>query len=47
MDIKTGKGVYSEVALQLNAYANCDLRLVEEVVTGPAAARRASGARRR
>lgn len=35
MDIKTGKGVYSEVALQLNAYANCDLRLVEEVVTGP------------
>lgn len=35
MDIKTGKGVYSEVAVQLNAYANCDLRLVEEVVTGP------------
>jgi len=35
MDIKTGKGVYSEVALQLNAYANCDLRLVGEEVTGP------------
>ena len=35
MDIKTGKGVYDEVALQLNAYANCDLRLVSEEVTGP------------
>lgn len=35
MDIKTGKGVYSEVALQLNAYANCDLRLVATEVTGP------------
>lgn len=35
MDIKTGKGVYSEVALQLNAYAACDLRLVAEEVVGP------------
>ena len=35
MDIKTGKGVYSEVALQLNAYAACDLRLIEEQMTGP------------
>lgn len=35
MDIKTGKGVYSETSLQLNAYANCDLRLVAEEITGP------------
>jgi hypothetical protein len=35
MDIKTGKGVYSEVALQLNAYAACDLRLVSNEVVGP------------
>lgn len=35
MDIKTGKGVYSEVALQLNAYAGCDLRLVAGEVIGP------------
>ena len=35
MDIKTGKGVYAEVAMQLNAYAACDLRLVSEVITGP------------
>lgn len=34
-DVKTGKGVYSEVALQLNAYANCDLRLVSKEITGP------------
>jgi hypothetical protein len=35
MDIKTGKGVYDEVALQLNAYAACDLRLVAAEVVGP------------
>jgi len=35
MDIKTGKGVYAEVALQLNAYANCDLRLVATEMVGP------------
>lgn len=35
MDIKTGKGVYDEVALQLNAYAACDLRLVSREVVGP------------
>ena len=40
MDIKTGKGVYSEVALQLNAYANCDLRLVATEVTGPRGGKR-------
>lgn len=35
MDIKTGSGVYSEVALQLNAYAATDLRLVEVAQRGP------------
>lgn len=35
MDIKTGKGAYDEVALQLNAYAGCDLRLVSSEVVGP------------
>lgn len=34
-DIKTGSGVYDEVGLQLNAYADCDLRLVEREVIGP------------
>lgn len=40
MDIKTGKGVYDEVALQLNAYAACDLRLVAEEITGPRGGKR-------
>jgi hypothetical protein len=40
MDIKTGKGVYSEVALQLNAYAGCDLRLVESEEIGPRGGRK-------
>lgn len=35
MDIKTGKGVYAEVALQENAYANCDLRLIPKEIVGP------------
>ncbi len=35
LDIKTGKRVYPEVALQLNAYANCDLRLVAQPRVGP------------
>lgn len=35
IDIKTGGRVYDETALQLNAYAGCDLRLVEEKVFGP------------
>ncbi len=34
-DIKTGKGVYDETALQLNAYAACDLRLVGGELVGP------------
>jgi len=34
-DIKTGSGVYDEVGLQLNAYADCDLRLVAEELVGP------------
>lgn len=40
MDIKTGKGVYSEVALQLNAYASTDLRLVETEEIGPRGGRK-------
>ena len=40
MDIKTGSGVYSEVALQLNAYAQCDLRLVASEITGPRGGKR-------
>lgn len=35
MDIKTGKGVYSEVGLQLNAYASADLRLEGVEKIGP------------
>lgn len=40
MDIKTGKGVYGEVALQLNAYSACDLRLVANEITGPRGGKR-------
>jgi hypothetical protein len=35
LDLKTGKGVYDEVALQLAAYRYCDLGIVQEQVTGP------------
>jgi hypothetical protein len=42
MDIKTGSGVYSEVALQLNAYAATDLRLVEVPQAGPRGGKLAS-----
>lgn len=34
-DLKSGKGVYGEVAMQLAAYANADLRLERTVETGP------------
>lgn len=34
MDIKTGKGVYSETALQLTAYSRCDL-IIESVPQPP------------
>lgn len=42
LDWKTGKGVYDEVALQLAAYKNCDLRLVEEVTVGPRGGKKSS-----
>lgn len=35
LDWKTGKGIYDEVALQLAAYKNCDLRLEEQTTIGP------------
>lgn len=35
VDIKTGKGVYSETALQLAAYMHCDVYLEEVEQTGP------------
>lgn len=35
IDYKTGKGVYSEVALQLAAYRHCDLALVPTTQVGP------------
>ena len=35
LDIKTGKGVYAETALQLAAYRYCDVRLVEVEQRGP------------
>jgi hypothetical protein len=34
-DFKTGKAVYDEVALQLCAYAHCDVRLTEVEKAGP------------
>lgn len=40
LDVKTGKRVYDEVGLQLNAYAGCDLRLVSREVIGPRGGRR-------
>lgn len=41
-DWKTGRGVYDEVALQLAAYARCDLRLEEVPQVGPRGGRRPS-----
>lgn len=35
LDAKTGKSIYSEVALQLAAYRNADLRLEEQIEIGP------------
>lgn len=35
LDVKTGKRVYPEVALQLNAYKECDLRLIKGERVGP------------
>ena len=41
-DIKTGKGVYSETALQLAAYRYADLRLEQAVEVGPRGGRKVS-----
>lgn len=40
LDIKTGKSVYSEVALQLAAYRYADMGIREQVVTGPRGGKR-------
>lgn len=40
LDLKTGKGVYSETALQLAAYRNADLWLEKIEVTGPRGGKR-------
>lgn len=35
LDWKTGKGIYPEMALQLAAYAKCDILLTQKTVIGP------------
>lgn len=40
LDLKTGKGVYNEVGLQLAAYRYADLGLVSKEVTGPRGGKR-------
>lgn len=35
LDVKTGKGVYAETALQTTAYRYCDLMLIEQERRGP------------
>lgn len=40
LDAKTGKNIYSEVALQLSAYRNANLRLQEVTEVGPRGGRR-------
>lgn len=40
LDLKTGKGVYEEVGLQLAAYRYCDLALQEREAVGPRGGRK-------